>query len=198
MIEDIERKGLEMNLYLVKTPADGFENWVAYEHPEGDLYVFVQNTGKFHRNGPLTTDYYVHQELTYEPIDAAAAQRAIAAGEVGKLDARSQKWILDRYLQDENWIDPQDILGVKYTRTEAEVRDARLRVLREAKPGVSITWKSYPLEKIHLARVATNDIRKKRIKALSSLGDLDSWVEKSNEEALVKVARSSSEGTTSS
>lgn len=177
-----------MNLYLVKTADAGVDLWVAYETADGDLYVYVQNTGKFHRNAALEEDFYVDQEFTYEPITAAAAREIAAAGTVGKLDARTKSAQVNRYQDDTNALEAAPILGVTRTRSEADIRAARVNALRNAKPGVPVMWKKYPAAKIHIARVAVTDIRKKRIKALEPLGDLDAWVEKAAAEVLVMVA----------
>lgn len=186
-----------MNLYLVKTADAAVDLWVAYETADGDLYVYVQNTGKFHRNAALEEDFYVEQEFTYEPITAAAAREIAAAGTVGKLDARAKSAQVNRYENDADTLDAAPILGVKRTRSEADIRAARVKALRNAKPGVPVTWKKYPMAKIHIARVAVTDIKKNKIKALEPLGELDAWVEKNAGEVLVMIARpSASRGAT--
>lgn len=186
-----------MNLYLVKTADAGTDLWVAYETADGDLYVYVQNTGKFHRNAALEEDFYVDQEFTYEPITAAAAREIAAAGTVGKLDARTKSAQVNRYENDTAALDAAPILGATRTRSEADIRAARVKALRNAKPGVPVTWKKYPAAKIHIARVAVTDIKKKKIKALEPLGDLDAWIEKDTGEVLVMIARpSASRGAT--
>lgn len=178
-----------MNLYLVKTADAGTDLWVAYETADGDLYVYVQNTGKFHRNAALEEDFYVDQEFTYEPITAAAAREIVAAGTVGKLDARTKSAQVRRYEDDANALDATQILGVTRTRSEADIRAARVKALRNAKPGVPVTWKKYPEAKAHLARVAVTDIKKSKIKVLKPLGQLDAWVENDAGDVLVRIAR---------
>ena len=178
-----------MNLYLVKTADAGVDLWVAYETADGDLYVYVQNTGKFHRNAALEEDFYVDQEFTYEPITAAAALEIVAAGTVGKLGARTKSAQVRRYEDDANTLDAAPILGVTRTRSEADIRAARVKALRNAKPGVPVTWKKYPAAKAHLARVAVTDIKRSKIKALKPLGQLDAWVENDAGDVLVRIAR---------
>jgi len=178
-----------MNLYLVKTADAGTDLWVAYETADGDLYVYVQNTGKFHRNAALEDDFYVDQEFTYEPITAAVAREVVGVGAVGKLDSRTKSAQVHRYMNDGDALDPASILGVKRTRSAADIRAARVKALRNAKPGVPVTWKKYPAEKIQTARVAVNDIRKQKILELKQLGELSAWLEPGDGEVLVKVAR---------
>lgn len=180
-----------MNLYLVKTADAGNDLWVAYETADGDLYVYVQNTGKFHRNAALEEDFYVDQEFTYEPITAPAAREIAAAGTVGKLDARTKSAQVHRYENDSDALEASQILGVTRTRSEADIRAARVKALRNAKPGVPVTWKKYPVDRIHVARVAVTDIKKKRIKILEPLGQLDAWLESNADDVLVMIARPS-------
>ena len=182
-----------MNLYLVKTADAGVDLWVAYETADGDLYVYVQNTGKFHRNAALEEDFYVDQEFTYEPITAAAAREIAAAGTVGKLDARTKSAQVQRYENDADALEAAPILGVTRTRSEADIRAARVKALRNAKPGVPVTWKKYPASKIHVARVAVTDIKKKKIKALEPLGQLNAWIQKDAGDVLVMIARASAD-----
>lgn len=179
-----------MNLYLVKTADASVDLWVAHETDDGDLYVYVQNTGKFHRNTALEDDFYIDQELTYEPITAAAARELVDAGAVGKLDARTKSAQVQRYENDTDALEAASILGVKTaTRTEAQRRVARLKALLNAKPGVPVTWRKYSVAEKHLARVAAIDIKKKKIKMLNAVGPLDVWIEESAGDVLVKVAR---------
>lgn len=179
-----------MNLYLVKTADASVDLWVAHETDDGDLYVYVQNTGKFHRNTALEDDFYIDQELTYEPITAAAAREVVAGGAVGKLDARTKSAQVQRYENDTDALDAASILGVKTTtRTDAQIREARVKVLRNAKPGVAVTWKKYSAAEKHLARVAVTDINKKKIKMLDAVGPLDVWIEDNAGDVLVRVAR---------
>jgi hypothetical protein len=69
-------------LYLVK---DGErELWVAALVDE-DVWTYVGNTGKFHRNEGARHDYYFLNELEYVEIGIAEARRLIQAG-VGTVD----------------------------------------------------------------------------------------------------------------
>jgi hypothetical protein len=69
-------------LYLVK---DGKQElWVAALVDE-DVWTYVVNTRKFHRNEGARHDYYFLNELEYVEIGIAEAQRLIRAG-VGTVD----------------------------------------------------------------------------------------------------------------
>jgi hypothetical protein len=70
-------------LYLVK---DGEQElWVAALVDE-DVWTYVGNTGKFHRNDEARHDFYFLNELEYVEIGIAQAHRLIRAG-VGTVDA---------------------------------------------------------------------------------------------------------------
>jgi hypothetical protein len=69
-------------LFLVK---DGeAELWVAALVDE-DVWTYVVNTGKSHRNEGARHDYYFLNEMEYVEIGIAEAQRLIRAG-VGRVD----------------------------------------------------------------------------------------------------------------
>jgi len=69
-------------LFLVK---DGErELWVAALVDE-DVWTYVANTGKFHRNEGARHDYYFLNELQFADIGIAEAKRLIQAG-VGTVD----------------------------------------------------------------------------------------------------------------
>jgi hypothetical protein len=72
-----ERDCTMTRLYLVK---DGQrELWVAALVDE-DVWTYVGNTGKFHRNDGARHDFYFLNELEYVEIGIAEAQRLIRAG----------------------------------------------------------------------------------------------------------------------
>jgi hypothetical protein len=63
------------------------------------MYVYVDNTGCFHRNDAVSEDYLQDQELSYEPIGVSQAQ-ALIAQHVGRGDEAAVKDQLDRYRAD--------------------------------------------------------------------------------------------------
>ena len=58
--------------------------WVAALIDE-DIWTYVVNTGRFHRNDGLRHDYFMLRELGYTDIGLAEARRLISAG-VGTVD----------------------------------------------------------------------------------------------------------------
>ena len=88
-------------LYLVK---DGErELWVAALVDE-DVWTYVGNTGKFHRNDGARHDFYFVNELEYLEIGIAKAQRLIRAG-VGTVDREEFRGSAQLWGDDTNGID---------------------------------------------------------------------------------------------
>ena len=94
-------------LYLVK---DGErELWVAALVDE-DVWTYVGNTGKFHRNDGARHDYYFLNELQYVEIGIAEAQRLIRAG-VGTVDAEEFPGSAQRWREDTKGMDPEVVFA---------------------------------------------------------------------------------------
>jgi hypothetical protein len=94
-------------LYLVK---DGErELWVAALVDE-DVWTYVGNTAKFHRNEGARHDYYFLKELEYVEIGIAEAQRLIRAG-VGTVDAEEFPDSAQRWREDTKGMDPEVVFA---------------------------------------------------------------------------------------
>ncbi|TCO45443.1 hypothetical protein EV646_10865 [Kribbella antiqua] len=94
-------------LFLVK---DGeTELWVAALVDE-DVWTYVGNTGKFHRNEGARHDYYFLNELEYVEIGIAEAQRLIRAG-VGKVDEAEFPDSVQRWQQDTEPMDAEVVFA---------------------------------------------------------------------------------------
>jgi len=94
-------------LYLVK---DGQrELWVAALVDE-DVWTYVGNTGKFHRNDGARHDFYFLNELEYVEIGIAEAQRLIRAG-VGTVDADEFPDSAKRWREDTKGMDAEVIFA---------------------------------------------------------------------------------------
>ncbi|GAA1547204.1 hypothetical protein [Kribbella lupini] len=85
------------DLFLVKGN-DGRDLWVAAVIDE-DVWTYVANTGKFHRNEGARDDYFFLHELEYQDIGVAEAQQLIAAG-VGAVDETKYPDITTAWHQD--------------------------------------------------------------------------------------------------
>ncbi|MEV0285767.1 MULTISPECIES: hypothetical protein [unclassified Kribbella] len=83
-------------LYLVKDGAR--ELWVAALVDE-DVWTYVVNTGKFHRNEGARHDFYFLNELEYAEIGIAEAERLIRSG-IGTVDEQELADSLQRWRDD--------------------------------------------------------------------------------------------------
>ena len=96
------------DLFLVKGN-DGSDLWVAAVIDE-DVWTYVANTGKFHRNEGARHDYFFQHELEYQDIGIAEAQDLIAAG-VGTVDANKYPDITADWHQDREALDPDVVFA---------------------------------------------------------------------------------------
>jgi hypothetical protein len=94
-------------LYLVK---DGERDlWVAALVDE-DVWTYVVNTGKFHRNEGARHDFYFLNELEYVEIGIAEAQRLIHAG-VGTVDEQEFPDSARRWREDAQAMDAEVVFA---------------------------------------------------------------------------------------
>ena len=97
------------NLYLMAD--QGRHRWIAHEdHAKGQLFVWVLQTGRFHRNQAVEADFYWDQNYHYQPIDTAEA-RKLMKQKLGKLDGRKKFEQLAQVRQDQQALDPAAVLG---------------------------------------------------------------------------------------
>ncbi|WP_433008110.1 hypothetical protein [Kribbella sp. CA-294648] len=83
-------------LFVVRE--DGVTVWVAALIDE-DIWTYVANTGRFHRNAGLRHDFFMLKELEYTEVGLSEARRLIAAG-VGTLTEEWQADALEKWQQD--------------------------------------------------------------------------------------------------
>jgi hypothetical protein len=94
-------------LFLIK---DGGEVlWVGALVDE-DVWTYVGNTGRFHRNDGARHDYFFLNELQYVDIGVAEAQRAIRDG-VGQVDEVELADSLERWRADEGAMHPEVVFA---------------------------------------------------------------------------------------
>lgn len=153
----------------------GTSTLVWQEHERAHLYVYVPNTGKFHRNDPMTTDFYFDQEvLTFEAIEVEQARQSVQQG-IGRIDERKNKWLVQKYRQDAKAIDPAQILPKKDDEGKISLSPAQhakhmLILVRSSAPGVWLTYRSYPESERQKALTAAYDLRKGKVKAFRDTG----------------------------
>lgn len=83
--------------------------WVAALVDE-DVWTYVANTGKFHRNEGVRDDYFVNGEAQYADIGIAEAKRLIADG-VGQVDTDQNPDSVRDWQRDEGAMDPEVVFA---------------------------------------------------------------------------------------
>jgi hypothetical protein len=94
-------------LYLVTEGATRI--WVAALIDE-DIWTYVVETGRFHRNDGLRHDYFMLRELGYTDIGLAEARRLISAG-VGTVDPILFPDALKRWKADTESLAPDQVFA---------------------------------------------------------------------------------------
>lgn len=184
-----------MNFYLVTNPDTNTDLWLAWEDTaEVRIYAYSPNLGAFVQHNGLAEDFYRDMELTWKAVDADAAARIVAEGQVGKLDARThQRAVLDWLQTVEHRKDPAELLGSSRVKpmeiSPRRAATARAERVRAAAPGVWLTWKQYPVEHKQRAYVAAHDLRAGKIKALAGVPIAVRLAETDQGQVLVQVTR---------
>lgn len=147
------------------------------EHERAQLYVYVPNTGKFHLSEAMTNEFFFDQEvLDFEVISDAQAREAVAE-DLGRLDERGLKWLVQEYRQNSSTtLDPAQILPKK----DDDEREITLSPAQHAKrmrslthttaPGTWITYRTYPPGERQKALTAAYDLRSGKVKAFREIG----------------------------
>lgn len=183
-----------MSLYLVRDPSTKKQAWLAWvDTANVRVYSWIPNLDRFVMNSDLGRDFYRENEMIYELVDEAGARAAIAA-EVGKIDLRSRRWMLDEFAQSRFTRTADEVLAAATPTPRAGVRQQAVAIagrVKEAAPGEWVTWKTYPAARRQLAYVAANDLRKGRVRALvAQAGTVDSRVLPAGDGSLlVQVSR---------
>ena len=94
-------------LFLVRD--EERELWVAALVDE-DVWTYVVNTGKFHRNDGARHDYFFLNELEYSDIGIPEAQRLIGRG-VGTVDEEKFPDSFQRWRDDREAMDPDIVFA---------------------------------------------------------------------------------------
>ena len=93
-------------LYLIKSRTG--EPRLVAAVIDDDVWTYVANTGKFHRNSSAQEDYFYLQELVYDPIEIPEAERLIATG-LGTFDGDPDT--LQEWLDDPSPMDPEVVFA---------------------------------------------------------------------------------------
>lgn len=179
-------------LYLVKEEDRAVI--LAAEH-EGRLYGYIPNVNAFVYNKPMSVDFLIDRNMTYQPVDHDEAAAIIKAGQIGKINGRTNKFLLDRTKAETRRLDPTEILGANQLQEPAPTRtrlaQARADLLRKAPPGRWITYKDdYPSPaRIQAARQLASDIRKGRVRAFKNIAVTSRVVTDDHGRPVVQISR---------
>ena len=111
-----------MSLYLVRDPETQQAVWLAWvDTANVRVYTWIPNLDRFVMNSGLAQDFYRENEMRYEVVDDAGARAAIAA-EVGKIDLRSRRWMVDQFAQSPFSRTADEVLAAAVPSTRAGVR----------------------------------------------------------------------------
>lgn len=77
---------------------------------EEDIWSYVVNTGKFHRNEGLRHDYFFTSDYTYTEIGVGEATRLIAEN-VGLLDEKTDADVLAKWKSDPDALSPETVFA---------------------------------------------------------------------------------------
>jgi hypothetical protein len=83
--------------------------WVAALVDE-DVWTYVWNTGKFHRNDGVRDDYFMNNEAQYSEIGITEAKRLIAEG-VGRVDEQKNPDAVQDWRNDPQAMDPEIVFA---------------------------------------------------------------------------------------
>lgn len=87
-----------MTFYLVRNAA-GAPIWAAHKDDEMRIWVYVQNTDRFHLNQGLYRDFLFEHANSYEPITVEVVRKVICDG-IGRLETRTSDRIVERFRSD--------------------------------------------------------------------------------------------------
>ena len=178
-------------LYLVK---DGPRTVTLAAERDGKLYAFVPNVSSFVYNKPMSVDFQIDRGMTYEPVSTDTAASIVRAGSVGKIDERTNKFLIDEMRAEARRISPDEILGAKASTgtelTPTQVANAVADLLRRTPLGRWVPYKIYPG---HLGRQAVrlaSDLRTGRVRAFSGIPLISRVISSADDNQIVEVSRS--------
>lgn len=147
------------------------------------MYLWVPNTGEWHRNRAVEIDYLVDQEDEYPESSAEVAAEKVKTAL--PMDERGLKWLVDEYREQP----PEDrrshadfglvISGRHATRDRA--------LLGRLEAGDWVPVKAYWPSQRDSAKALASDIRKGKRKGLAQVGALEAEVVESGKVLLVRA-----------
>ncbi len=188
-----ERKNQKMSaLYLVK---DGDRSVVLAVERDGRIYGYIPNLDAFVYNKPMSVDFLIDQDMTYEPVTAGAAAGMIAKGAIGKIDGRTNKFLLDEMKAEVRRIQPAEVLGANEVSepepTHTQVATAKAELLKKTPLDHWIDYKNYPdPSRRQTAQQMASDLRNGKIRAFRDLVVQSRVVQSDDGHQVVQIRRS--------
>lgn len=173
--------------------------WLAVEQ-DGKLYGYVPNVEAFVYNEPMTLDFLIDRELSYDPITAEAAADVIHTGVIGRIDGRTNKYLLGVVAAETRRLMPADVLGANAIRaadlragidpTPTETARAKAEILRTTPVGTWLVYKTYlPSAARQTALQLASDLRKGRVKAFAGIQVQSRVLSSEQGHHIVQIAR---------
>ena len=188
-----KRKDQKMSaLYLVK---DGDRTVVLAVERDGRIYGYIPNLKAFVYNKPMSVDFLIDREMTYEPVTAGVAADIIAKGVIGKIDGRTNKFLLDEMKAETRRIQPAEILRANDVSdpdpTHTQVANAKAELLKKTPFGRWIVYKTYsdPSRRQTALQMAS-DLRKGKVRAFSDIVVQSRVVPSEDGHQVVQISRS--------
>lgn len=178
-------------LYLVK---DGKRTVTLAAEQDGKLYAFVPNVSSFVYNKPMSVDFQIDRELTYERVSNETAASVVREGSIGKIDESKNKFLLDHMRAETRRINPSEILGADATAdssTPAQVANAIADVLRKMPLGSWMPYKVYPRELWRQALRRATDLSTGRVQAFSGIPLISRVTSSTDDDQIVEISRTS-------
>lgn len=75
------------------------------------IFSYVPNLKAFIYDGPMSVDYLVDRDMTYEPVNASDAAEIIEQGEIGWLDDQIFMDLLTELSTESRRLTPDEVLG---------------------------------------------------------------------------------------
>lgn len=189
------------DLYLVK---DGDRTVVLATEREGKIYGYIPNLETFVYNRPMSVDFLIDRDMTYEPIGAETAADIIKAGTIGRIDGRTNKFLLDHFRQEQRRIEPTEVVSAAAfidpeQATPTQIANAKAEQLRRTPVGQWLSYKQYEdLTNKQVAHQLASDLRNHRVRAFRDIAVRTRVVTDNAGQLVVQVSRAADDAAAAS
>jgi DNA-binding NarL/FixJ family response regulator len=186
------RKDQKMSgLYLVK---DGDRTVVLAAERDGRIYGYIPNVDAFVYNKPMSVDFLIDRDMDYEPVTASDAADIIAKGVIGKINGRTNKFLLDEMKAETKRIQPAEVLRANDVSdpepTRTQIANAKAALLKKTPLGEWIPYRTHSRSKRQTAQQMASDLRNRKIQAFRDIAVQTRVVENEDGDYVVQISRS--------